>query len=106
VHWYRTHDRLQCGDAITMTADTLTAYRPTPQPANSALASTKVEGGVRVEAEAVVACWKVIAPVDDSGRRQHLTNDVEVEAMPTGTPSRFSTAPIKTARRMRTSART
>jgi conjugative relaxase-like TrwC/TraI family protein len=26
VHWYRTHDRLHCGDAITMAADALRAY--------------------------------------------------------------------------------
>jgi ATP-dependent exoDNAse (exonuclease V) alpha subunit len=25
--WYRTHDRLHCGDAITMAADVLTAYK-------------------------------------------------------------------------------
>jgi hypothetical protein len=27
VDWYRTHDRLHCGDAITMAADALTAYQ-------------------------------------------------------------------------------
>ena len=27
VGWYRTHDRLHCGDAITMAADALAAYR-------------------------------------------------------------------------------
>jgi hypothetical protein len=27
VGWYRTHDRLYCGDAITMAADALTAYK-------------------------------------------------------------------------------
>jgi hypothetical protein len=26
VHWYRTHERLACGDAITMAADALAAY--------------------------------------------------------------------------------
>ena len=26
VDWYRSHDRLQCGDAITMAADALAAY--------------------------------------------------------------------------------
>jgi hypothetical protein len=27
IGWYRTHDRLHCGDAITMAADALAAYR-------------------------------------------------------------------------------
>ena len=27
VDWYRTHDRLHCGDAITMAADALDAYQ-------------------------------------------------------------------------------
>ena len=26
VDWYRSHDRLACGDAITMAADALAAY--------------------------------------------------------------------------------
>ena len=26
VHWYRSHDRLRCGDSITMAADALAAY--------------------------------------------------------------------------------
>jgi hypothetical protein len=27
IGWYRTHDRLHCGDAVTMAADALAAYR-------------------------------------------------------------------------------
>ncbi|WP_237166734.1 MobF family relaxase [Mycolicibacterium hippocampi] len=27
VHWYRTHDRLHCGDAVTMAHDALNAYQ-------------------------------------------------------------------------------
>ena len=30
IGWYRTHDRLRCGDAITMAADVLGSTAPTP----------------------------------------------------------------------------
>ena len=32
IGWYRTHDRLHCGDQITMAADALAGYKPTPPP--------------------------------------------------------------------------
>lgn len=37
VDWYRTHDRLHCGDAITMAADALTAYTADTKLARDAL---------------------------------------------------------------------
>ena len=27
IDWYRSHDRLHCGDAVTMAADALDAYQ-------------------------------------------------------------------------------
>jgi hypothetical protein len=37
VNWYRTHDRLHCGDAITMAADALAAYRADTKAGHDAL---------------------------------------------------------------------
>jgi conjugative relaxase-like TrwC/TraI family protein len=37
IGWYRTHDRLRCGDQITMAADALAAYRADTAAGNDAL---------------------------------------------------------------------
>jgi hypothetical protein len=42
--------------------------------------SAAVKRGVREKAEAVRSYWQSIAPVDDSYRGAHLTDDVEVDS--------------------------